>query len=131
MALWTWPDAQHIGVIDGDTITMRLTKTNDIGFGGTQSATFNTRLRLNRINAPKATSLEGKAATVYLNGLLTIGATYKAETMKPYKYGGPDWSPGEWMVEVTLSDGRNVSDLMVESGFAAYWDGEGPRPNDG
>jgi endonuclease YncB( thermonuclease family) len=44
------------------------------------------------------------------------------ETVKAYKYGD------EWMAEVTLPDGRNVSDALVAAGVAQWWDGQGPRP---
>jgi endonuclease YncB( thermonuclease family) len=135
MSIWVWPDAQLLAIIDGDTIEMRVTKDTkvDIGFGGVteESATFNVRLRLNRINAPAKYTVAGQASMAYLQGMLMVGSTYKLETMKPYKYGGPDNSPGEWMAEITLSDGGNVSDLMVGALMAVYWDGQGPRPADG
>jgi len=121
---WTWVDAEVVEVVDGDTVSFKVTR--DIGFGGT--ATFIVRLRLNRINAAPKGTIAGIAATAYLKTLLVIGALVSATTMKPYKYGGPDTSPGEWMVEVTLADGTNVSDLMVATGNAVYWDGQGPRP---
>lgn len=126
MTDWTWPDAQTTRIVDGDTLDMRVTR--DLGFGG--SATFVVRLRLGRINAPAAYTDEGKAATAYLTGLLPIGSTAALTTTGPYKYGGPQTSPGEWMAEITTTAG-NVSDLMVAAGHAVYWDGEGPRPGDG
>jgi hypothetical protein len=43
-------------------------------------------------------------------------------TVGPYKYGD------EWMAEVTLADGRNLSDTLVGLGLAVLWDGTGPRP---
>jgi len=124
---WTWPDAEVVRVVDGDTLDMRVTR--DMGFGGT--ASFVVRLRLNRINAPKGSTVSGKAATTYLSSLLPVGARVPLQTVKPYKYGGPDDSPGEWMAEVTSPAGANVSDLMVSTFMAVYWDGAGPRPADG
>lgn len=132
---WVWPDAMLLSVEDGDTVEMRVTKRDsvDIGFGGQVNVEvpFNVRLRLNRINAPARSTTSGKASSAFLSGVLTVGASYNIETVKAYKFGGPEDSPGEWMVEVTLGDGTNVSDLMVSSGFAVYWDGQGPRPSDG
>lgn len=122
---WTWPNSTVTAVVDGDTFDARVTR--DIGFGGT--TTFLVRLRLNRINAPKLSSEAGKSARARLRALVTPAQYAQIETLKPYKYGGPDSSPGEWMAEVVVN-GMNVSDLMVSSGHAVYWDGEGPRPQD-
>jgi endonuclease YncB( thermonuclease family) len=120
---WHWPDAQIVSVTDGDTIDCLVTK--DVGFGG--SCSFRVRLRLARINAPAKSSDAGKASAAWLTGLLT-GQTVDLVTLDAYKYGGPQYSPGEWMCELTLADGRNVSDLSVSLGFSVYWGGQGPRP---
>ena len=125
MTDWAWPSSTVTRIVDGDTID--ATVTRDLGFGG--KAVFPVRLRLARINAPKGSSDRGKAATAFLQQLLPLNVPVDLVTTKPYKYAGPDWSPGEWMVEITLQYG-NVSDLMVSSGYATYWDGEGPKPND-
>jgi endonuclease YncB( thermonuclease family) len=119
---WLWPNSVITNVVDGDTIDARLTR--DIGFGGT--TTFIVRLRLNRINAPAKSTTVGKQAKAALDHLL--GQTVTIETRKPYKYGGPDSSPGEWMAEVTNALGVNLSDWMVSQGFAVPWDGTGERP---
>lgn len=122
---WTWPDSVITRVIDGDTIEARVSR--DMGFGG--RAEFIVRLRLNRINAPAIKYDLGRRAQAWLTILLR-DAIVTIETLKPYKYGGPDDSPGEWMCEVTTAKGQNVSDLMVQAGYAVYWDGEGTRPGD-
>lgn len=122
---WEWPDSIVTNVVDGDTIDARVRR--DMGFGGV--AEFIVRLRLNRINAAKVSSERGKAARDYVVEL-TRGLPVLIETLKPYKYGGPDSSPGEWMAEVIFPDGRNLSDELELYGLAAYWDGQGPRPND-
>jgi endonuclease YncB( thermonuclease family) len=121
---WSWPDSRLVAVVDGDTIDVHVAR--DLGFGGT--AAFTVRLRLNRINCPPAHTTQGKAATAFVVAALPIAGAYLLETLKPYKYGGPDTSPGEWMAEVTLTDGSNLSDSLVSAGLAVYWDGEGPRP---
>jgi hypothetical protein len=53
------------------------------------------------------------------------GQTVHIRTTGPYKY------RDEWMAEVTLSDGRNMSDELVLGDWAVYWTGDGPRPADG
>jgi endonuclease YncB( thermonuclease family) len=124
--IWTWPDSQVVRIIDGDSFEAQLTR--DIGFHGT--VTFRQRLRLNRINAPALKSPNGLSAKALFFDLAfsVPGASspllVRIDTVKPYKYGD------EWMAEVTLSDGTNVSDVLVERGLAVYWDGTGPRPSD-
>lgn len=123
---WLWPNSTIVKVVDADTIDARVTR--DMGFGG--RIEFIVRLRLNRINAPAANTSAGKQATAFVIDF-TYGQPVLIETLKPYKYGGPDTSPGEWMAEVTLPDGTNLSDLLATRGHAVYWNGTGPRPADG
>lgn len=125
--MWSWPNSTITRVIDGDTISAHVTR--DLGFGGT--ASFEVRLRLNRINCPPASTVEGKAATAFVTDFVMSAVApivVLIETEKPYKYGGPDDSPGEWMAEVTLPDGSNLSDQLVAARLAVYWNGQGPRP---
>jgi endonuclease YncB( thermonuclease family) len=121
---WAWPASVISRVIDGDTVDAMLTR--DLGFQA--SATFPVRLRLNRINADPAhtdTGMRCKARVL----ALTAGARLSITTGKSYKYGAPDGKTGEWMAEVLLPDGRNLSDVLVTEGLAVHWDGEGPRPD--
>ena len=114
---WIWPYSALVGVVDGDTADYELVR--DIGFHG--KTVFRQRLRLNRIDAPKASVDLGKQAITWVTNNLSMRSLL-IETIKPYKYGD------EWMAEVTLPDGRNVSDELVRVGLATYWDGKGPRP---
>lgn len=129
---WVWPGAVVTEVIDGDTIMARVVREEqvgpiDIGFHGTAtvnlSVPFEQKLRLNRTNTPKLTTKKGQRAAEMVRslteGLVTI------QTIKPYKYGD------EFMAEVTLADGRNLSDVLIAEGFAVAWDGNGVRPEDG
>lgn len=126
MGAWTWPDATCFNVVDGDTIDLQLNL--DVGFGA--RTTHRVRGRLNRIDAPKVSTDAGKAAREFLYVHAHSGTPpLTVVTVEPYKFGGPKWSPGQWMVEVTLPDGSNLSDVLVEAGHAVYWDGSGPRPN--
>lgn len=126
MSVWRWPASRITRVIDGDTVDTLLTR--DVGFGGTVS--FPARLRLARINAAKASSPAGLSATVRVIAC-TSAVLVDVTTLKPYKYSGPADYTGEYMAEIVLPDGRNLSDLLVAEGLAVYWDGQGPRPADG
>ena len=115
---WVWPGSRVTRIVDGDSLSARVTR--DLGFHGT--ATFDVKLRLNRINAqPLRTDLGGRARDL-LAQLVQGTPTVMIETVGPYKYGD------EWMAEITLPDGTNVSDALVTAGLAVYWDGKGPRP---
>lgn len=118
---WIWPGTTITRIIDGDSLIAHMTK--DIGFNGFVS--FDQKLRLNRINAPAIKTSNGQAAWTFLSTLLPSVGLVTLETLKPYKYGD------EWMAEITLPNGQNVSDVMVATAHAVYWDGTGPRPSDG
>jgi endonuclease YncB( thermonuclease family) len=117
MTEWYWPNSVITRVIDGDSMIAKLTR--DIGFHG--SVSFEQRLRLNRINtAPKSTDLGAKATTFVTD--CVNDRLVNITTVKPYKYGD------EWMAEIELPGGYNLSDVLVDKGMAVYWDGQGPRP---
>lgn len=118
--IWDWPNSMVTRVVDGDSFEARLTK--DIGFHGDVS--FRQKLRLNRINAFPIKTVRGSEAKKFLEELVkpNMSLVFIA-TVKPYKFGD------EWMAEVTLLDGKNVSDEMVKNAMAVYWDGTGPRPD--
>lgn len=128
---WEWPDAVVTDVIDGDTIMARVTRREsvgpiDIGFHGSATldlkVPFEQRLRLNRTNAPKLNTKRGQRAAEFVRAV--TAEPVAIQTIKPYKYGD------EFMAEVTLRDGRNLSDALVDEGLAVYWDGAGKRPFD-
>lgn len=118
---WLWPNSAISRVIDGDSFDASVTR--DLGFGG--SATFKVKLRLARVNAMPAKTDAGRLATARVREL--VGAPVLLETARTYKYGGGDVP--EWMAEITLPDGQNLSDLLVKENLAVYWNGEGPRPD--
>jgi endonuclease YncB( thermonuclease family) len=124
---WSWPASRILRVVDGDTLDALVRGTS-----ASAAVQLPVRLRLARINAPKGSTPDGAAARDYLISLLPVPpATVDLTTLKPYLYGGVDGEVGEWVAEVTLPDGRNVSDAMVAAGHAVLWDGRGPRPSDG
>lgn len=124
MAEWAWPNSFVVRVVDGDTLDAVVTR--DIGFEG--KVTFPVRLRLNRINTAPVRTDRGLRAKARLLAL-TAGAPVHITTGKGYKYGAPEGKTGEWMAEIALADGANVSDLLVTEGLAVYWNGQGPRPD--
>ena len=116
---WEWPASYVLRVIDGDTVVARLTR--DLGFHGI--ATFEQRLRLNRINAKAKNTPDGQRASARLEELI-VGYPLFITTVAPYKYGD------EWMAEIRLPEGPNVADVLVSEGLAAYWTGRGAKPNE-
>ena len=120
---WLWPGSTITRVIDGDSFV--ATVSRDLGFHGV--ATFGQKMRLNRINTPPAGTEIGDAATAFvlakvMPGVIGTAAVVGIETVGAYKY------RDEWMAEVTLPDGSNLSDALVTAGLALYWNGQGPRP---
>jgi endonuclease YncB( thermonuclease family) len=122
MSGWEWPDTPITYVVDGDTFDAMVAR--DLGFNG--KAIFPVRLRLHRVNTPPKNSVTGRIATARVAEL--TAAPVFVLTLKPYKYGGPAHTVGEWMAEVVLPSGDNLSDLLVREELAVYWDGTGPRP---
>lgn len=133
MAIWKWPSSQIHNVVDGDTFDSILQReiVLDLGFGikSHQTITMPARLRVNRINAARSSSAKGKQAKLRVMQL-TANMIVDITTVKTYKYGGPDDKVGEYMAEVVLPGGANLSDLLVSEGLAVYWDGDGARPAD-
>ncbi len=125
MSAWAWPASRIVKVVDGDTIDALLVR--DLGFGG--YATLPVRLRLNRINTAKVTTAAGRKARDRVAALV-LGTPVDVTTLKSYKYGGPDGQVGEYMAEVILPGGANLSDLLIAEKLATAWDGSGIRPAD-
>jgi endonuclease YncB( thermonuclease family) len=115
---WLWPGSTITRVIDGDSFV--ATVTRDLGFHGT--ATFNQKMRLDRINAPPLSTDLGRQSAVFVMRKVIPSVVVDITTTGAYKYGD------EWMAEVTLPDGSNLSDVLVAAGLALYWSGVGPRP---
>lgn len=125
MADWPWPNTVISRVIDGDSVDADLVNEH-VGFG--VRLVFPMRLRLNRINAQPVSTAAGKQAKARVLAL-TAGVRLHVVTGRGYKYGAPEGRTGEWMAEVRLPDGRNLSDLLVAEHLATYWNGTGPRPD--
>lgn len=93
-------DAVH----DGDTINIRL----DVGFDLTVYA----RCRILGINAPELSTDAGKAARDYAVSLLPAGSSVQVVSHGWDKYGG------RIDATVTLADGRDFGQVMLEAGQA-------------
>ncbi len=122
-AEWSWPNSVISRVIDGDTIEATLINPH-VGFGSMVSLPV--RLRLNRITTAPVDTDKGFRCKARVLAL-TAGARLTIVTGRGYRYGAPDGKTGEWMAEVSLPDGRNLSDQLAAEGHATYWAGAGPR----
>ena len=101
-------------VHDGDTVNVKL----DVGFDLTVYA----RIRIYGINAPELSTKAGKDARTFARNLLAVGDAVQVVSHGWDKYGGRvDGS-------IALSDGRDFAQLMLDSGHAKPYFGEGPKP---
>lgn len=104
---------------DGDTFRADV----DLGFGVWIS---DMAFRMNRINAPELvkTDPRGRASRDHLASLIPIGSEVIVVTQKDKeeKY-------GRMLADVYVDNpSAAINDIMVEEGFAKYWDGTGERP---
>ena len=95
-------------IIDADTIDLSIC----LGF----HLTADIRVRVARIDAWETRGKErpeGLLAKSRVEELCPVGATVEVTTGKTGKY-------GRWIGEIQLTDGRNLSDLLVEEGHAEF-----------
>lgn len=105
-------------VHDGDTITADV----DLGFGVWVRAQV---FRLLGLNARELADPGGPEARDNLAGLLlppTLMPAVTLTSLKPDKYGG------RWLAVITLADGRDLTSLLIATGWAAPWNGKGTKP---
>ncbi len=107
-----------LSIHDGDTVRVRLAH----GFSGVESRVL---LRLVGINCRELAEPGGREARDHLAEMLPPGTGYSVSGIRPDKFSGRVdgvlWSP-------LLGDVVSVADRMVLDGYAAPWDGTGPRP---
>lgn len=96
--------ATVIKVHDGDTATLQI----DLGFGLTQVL----NCRMFGINAPELSTDAGKQARDFAQTLLTLGMLVTVVSHGWDKYGG------RFDGSVTLPDGRDFSQVMLDTGHA-------------
>lgn len=104
---------------DADTLRADV----DLGFG---VWLHDQAFRLNRINAPEVTGVQkplGEKARDALKALLPLGSVITVKTTKDKldKY-------GRMLGDFYLASGECVNDVLVNTGFAKYYDGTGIKP---
>jgi endonuclease YncB( thermonuclease family) len=111
-------NATVVRVIDGDTAIVDV----DLGF----YMTARMSCRLAGLNARELHDDGGREARDYLCGLLPVEATVQVDSVKADKYAGRF----DGVVTRRLDDGSgiNVNQRLIDMGYAAKWDGSGPRP---
>jgi micrococcal nuclease len=122
---------QVLEVHDGDTVRLDL----DLGVGtshrdidlGFDVHILGRRLRLREdvrlygCNAIELAQPGGTEARDHLASLLPVGTWASVETIKNDKYGG------RYDAKITLPDGSDLTARMIADGYAAPWDGIGPK----
>lgn len=103
-------------VHDGDTLTVAL----DVGFNFT--ATW--PVRLLGMNARELSEPGGREARDHLAGLCPVGSAVTVRSVVWDKYGGRI----DGIVYPDADAGASVAGRMCSDGYAAPWNGVGPRP---
>jgi endonuclease YncB( thermonuclease family) len=101
-------------VHDGDTVTGQL----DLGFHVWMTASC----RLAGINARELAQPGGVEARNHLTGLILADMRLSVSSVQPDKYAG------RFDALLWLPSGAEAGALMVKDGYAAPWDGTGPKP---
>ncbi|MFD3514897.1 thermonuclease family protein [Streptomyces sp. NPDC058657] len=105
--------ARLVRVIDADTLDVEI----DLGF----SIHIRQRVRLQGLNAPERNTADGKAAIDWVLAWFTGRDRFTVETHQQEKY-------GRWLATITDPDGMNLNAALLAEGYAASYDGVGPRP---
>lgn len=94
-------------VVDGDTLDAIV----DLGF----KICTKQRLRLARVDTPERTQTGYATAGDFVRAAC-LGKSVKIATSKASKF-------GYFLAEVTLEDGKNLSDLLISAGLGVAYDG--------
>ena len=94
-------------VVDGDTLDLSI----DLGF----KVKTTQRVRLARIDAPERAQPGYAAAKDFVRDV----ALKKSVLVQTYK--ASKW--GYYLADITLADGRNLNDTLVQAQLAVYYDG--------
>lgn len=106
-------------VVDGDTLMLEV----DLGF---YTYTFSS-FRLARIDAPERGTPGGTAATEFVR-------EWEGQSVRIVTSKNPKDKYGRYLAEVFVrmyglaESERNLNDLLVERGYAKYWNGKGEKP---
>ncbi len=106
-------------VVDGDTVILDVS----LGFGMwlLTSPKHPVSFRLLGLNAIELRNPGGKESRDHLAELLPAGTEVVIRSVAVDKYGG------RYDV-VIFRDGVNINELLIATGWAAYWDGRGTAP---
>lgn len=107
--------ATVLRVIDGDTLSVNV----DLGFHLTLRAQT---IRLAACNAREFEQPGGPEASANLTQLLPPSTVVTLSTVRADKFGG------RYDAHITLADGTDLVSKLIDEGWAAAWDGEGPKP---
>ena len=120
LTTWTYPSCAVVSVYDGDTIRV------DIDFGQ-EIWVRNRAIRMAGIAARELHDPGGFQARDFLRSLLPPGTPVRIISTGWDKYAG---RIDGLVVRLTPQGDPdlNVNDVMVEQGYAARWNGEGPQP---
>lgn len=94
-------------VVDGDTVDVSV----DLGF----KVTTRQRVRLARIDTPERAQPGYAAAKDFVREAV-LNKAVMLKTQKVSKW-------GYYLAEITLEDGRNLNDTLVQVQLAKYYDG--------
>lgn len=129
--------ATVVNIHDGDTIDVDIvlvpsyralkTPDTDLGFNvhkvsGRGIVLEKQSVRVLGCNAPELATPAGKDSLAFLETVLHVGDVVTLVSHGWDKYGGRIDG------QVTLPDGRNLTDVMIAAGQAAPWDGQGAKP---
>jgi endonuclease YncB( thermonuclease family) len=106
--------ATVLDVHDGDTIKVRV----DLGF---VPVLIETSVRLLGCNAIELDAPGGMESRDHLRAL-ALGQSVFLRTVKPDKFGG------RYDAQVTLPGDVDLVTTLIADGWAAPWDGKGPKP---
>lgn len=110
--------ATVIKVLDADTIDVDV----DLGI----SIHVMLRIRVEGINAPENSTLEGRYATAWAREMMPAGAKLLIHTKKDTGQGDKF---GRWLASISLPvDGADYATLAIGFGHALPWNGQGKKP---
>jgi len=114
--------ARCVLVRDGDTIILDI----DLGFGvqlpgQTWSGKTQLACRVYGINTPELSTAAGRQALEYARDLLAPGDTCQLLSRGWDKYGG------RYLGTITLPDGTDYAQAMLDAGHANEYFGHGPK----
>jgi endonuclease YncB( thermonuclease family) len=111
---WTY-EATIVTIHDGDTLTVNLDHGRHIWEIGAKH-------RLIGLNAIELHAPGGTEARDHLAALLPPGMIVTLTSYRPYKYGD------EWMADLAWPGTPSLAQQLIDTGWAAPWNGLGTAP---